>query len=391
MSPTETPAGAAPNPEPPAATERSARRFLLTFVATFLIGASLLYGVCHYANPWGNHGLVGYHLLYNARWAKVEHMETLPRKELPEVVVLGSSNTMRYDPAKLSERLGLRAFNFGVFWGKAEDFLCITQYFVQERDWTPKLLFIGLDPWSFRPPRNEHPIFDGIRRRLLNVDKLIQFHPDVSIWKLHWAKFIDAFSAQQLGQAYSVLTNDKANRRRALTMLESPIFADNGMRIRFADVYGDAEGNIFDSVEDGTYPVTSLLDEIIRTRAFRKLNTPLGEYRFDEFWEPRVGYLHELLELCQARDIQVAFVINPVHPSFLKLLETKSTNPANLAHLQQLLEDCKQRYSVIRAVYNAADITAFDGDPSGFYDAFHPATRNCDKVIEIVCKEIGKL
>ena len=136
-------------------TRSSPKSFLLGIVATFAIGATGMFSFCWFVNPWGNHGATGYHVLGDARSAKTLFLDSLPKADLPQAVVLGSSQVMRFRPATIEDRLGVSAFNYGAYWTKAEDLLCMVRHLVYDLDHRPELLIIGLDTWTIGPPADD--------------------------------------------------------------------------------------------------------------------------------------------------------------------------------------------------------------------------------------------
>ena len=76
------------------------------FVSTLSLGNTL-------ADPYG---MIGTKLLPTVttsdRTIKADFIEKL--KQPPQLVVLGSSRSMRYEPAYLQQKTGLRTFNAGV-------------------------------------------------------------------------------------------------------------------------------------------------------------------------------------------------------------------------------------------------------------------------------------
>lgn len=360
----------------------SPRVFLCGVCGMFCLGVLGLFTLSWYVNPWGEFGTTGFHRLYNARLAKANFIDALPKSELPEVVILGSSNAMQYRPEKIENLLGARAFNFGVFWGSTEDLLCITRHFVNDLKHRPKLLILGLDTWSFVPATSEHPVFPGVRRRLLNAPQLSQHLPGVNSVKLCWANFIDALSRQQLKLSWKLLWDDRYARAKAPPLDASEWFRPDGTRIR----YIDGGENIFEAVESGVYPISQVIRRAIDEADGDGTGLHyVNRFPMYDFTEPdpvKVGYMEELLDTCQRERIRVVFVINPVHPIFYKELLQHTRHSQNLDRLRTMLAQFSEEYSIVTGIVDASDITSLDGDPDGFFDPMHPATRNCDLIIE---------
>ena len=362
----------------------SPRAFLATTVGTFVLGVLGLLVFSWYVNPWGDFGRTGYQELYNARLAKADYLDSLPRGQLPQALVLGSSNTMSYSPTTIKDELGLSAFNFGVFWGRSEDALCVVRHVVEDLQHRPELLIIGVDTWTFGPVEREHPVFPGMRRRLLNTPQLIRHHPDVNPVQHVWATVIDAFSRQQLEMSWKLVRRG-AVRREAPGLVESGFFAADGSRTWFGDPFG-VDGNIFPAVEGGSYPITAKLRQAVAAGDLSLIG-PLQEfYCFADFNQDRVTYMEELLALCQGAGIRVVFAINPLHPVLVERLARESRHQENVEQLRHLLDRFACKYCVVAGTVDASRIELIGGDPDGFFDAFHPAQRNCDLIIERIAR-----
>ena len=97
--------------------DQQAGRIALAFVFVLLVVAALstaaVVALNAFADPYGS---VGTHILptltTSDRTVKADAIESLEKG--PELVVLGSSRSMRYEPEYLEEKTGLRTFNAGV-------------------------------------------------------------------------------------------------------------------------------------------------------------------------------------------------------------------------------------------------------------------------------------
>ena len=369
----QTPNGSAP---------KSVRRgFLWIFAITWVCGLAICFGFSIYVNPWGNFGELGHHRLYNARLAKARFLATRKKTELPQVVILGSSNVMGLRPETVRRELGLSAFNYGVFWGKAEDYLCIARHVILDLKHRPELLLVGLDSWTLAPARDEHPVFPGLRRRLLNTPELIRHLHDVPPAKREWARFIDAFSRQHLMTSWRMLR--RCPRHHIAPLANSTMFQQDGTRKNYSSAYGEWDGNIFDAVNARRYPITE------RLRRVQVEEGPSGfvhfsKYDFREFRSQRVGYLRDLVELCQEQQVELVFFLNPLHPVFREVIEEHSPFLRNQSKLRQLIGQLMTEFSTVRGLADAQEIR--DLDPQGFYDEIHPDTANGDRLIALVAQ-----
>ncbi|MEE3368317.1 MAG: hypothetical protein VX346_03120 [Planctomycetota bacterium] len=373
--------------QPPSRSEPKSRRrgFLWIFAITWVCGLAVCFGFSVYVNPWGNYGEVGWHRLYNARLAKTRVLDHLPGDELPEVLILGSSNVMRLRPATVRRELGLTAFNCGVFWGKAEDYLCIARHVILDLNHRPKLLLVGLDSWTLAPAQDEHPVFPGLRRRLLNTPQLIQHLHDVSPVKREWSRFIDAFSRQHLVTCWRMARSRK--RHRVAPLAESEMFQEDGTRNNYSAVYEKRAGNIFDAVEARRYPITEHLRRI-RSEAGPTGFVHFSKYDFREFRSQRIGYLRDLVELCQDQQVELVFFLNPVHPVFREVVEEHSPFLVNQSKMRHLIDQWMTEFSTVRGIVDGLEMR--DLDPGGFYDEIHPDTANGDRLIALIGQSLER-
>lgn len=360
-----------------------ARRFVIAAVLTLGVLICAQLGFAVYLNPWGDYGRSGFHRLYNARRAKADWLSALPKSQLPKVVILGSSNVMRMRPATVERLMGKTAFNYGVFWGRADDFVCIARFLVEDLEHRPDLLIVGLDTWTFAPRTTPHPVFPGIRRRLLTAPRLAKHHPAVFEPGLTWGHFVDAFNPQQIEHGWAGRRGGTAARKPQAGLAQTHMFDTDGTRLFYGALYGK-KGPIFDEVEAGTYPIDELLATARKERRLRNLY----QYRFRGLDDVRLGYFEAMLELADREDIDVVLVLNPVHPIFYDALAEMKLHADNLVALRGTAERMAKTHDSVVAVVDASQIERFGGDSSAFYDEVHYATKNADLILEQVAERL---
>lgn len=369
-------------------SEKSSKLFTRIFLIFIISGCALIMGLCIYVNPWGNYGSKGFAFLYNVRYAKTVYLSELPKQELPDIFILGSSNVMRFSPETIKDRWNMSAFNYGVFWGKAEDELLIAKHILLDLKHKPKLFIIGVDTWTFKPHENEHPVFPGLRRRLINTPDLIKHHPDIAGYQIFWSKVRDLFSIQQLELVYRAFNNPKPKQRKEVAELgenDPQFFQLDGTRIAYGDVYGNSQKDIFNDVENGTYHITQYFEEIVKDPDDEKHFINYSSYHFENFWDKRIGYFEQLIQLAGEHSIKVVLVMNPIHPLFLDYLGKKSKyHLKNQSELKTLLQRIKRTNDHVLRIVDASQLKNFGGDPDGFYDEIHPSTKNCDLILNMV-------
>jgi hypothetical protein len=343
-----------------------------------------------YVNPFGDFGDVGITRHLRSRPVKMSHLESLPDDKLPQVVVFGSSNTMPMKPETIQRELGKTAFNMGVFWGKSEDYLCLLSWLVNDRGHVPELAIVGLDTWTIAPAEDDHPIFPGLTRELLNTPDLIKYHPDVSLIPAWWSRIIDSFSLGIIKEYYRLargkLNGERVVREHWPTLTGSKLFRADGVRVVYGDLYNRFPGNIFQRVEDGQYPISQIIQEKIDSGHVEELQHFQG-YSFTQFRQRRIDYLDAFLALATKRGVRVVFVLNPVHPLFWKVLKEHTSHEQNVAKLLSVIKEMRKKHSAVIGVVDASHIEYFGGDPTGFYDEIHPTTKNAD----LILKKVGEV
>lgn len=374
-------------PAPPADLQSASARFLRWYMATVVVSLAVILAFVGWANPWRNFGDVGLPHYYNARRAKLTHIGAMPAAKRPEVLVLGSSNVMRYDPKKLERELGKTAFNHGVYYGKAEDFLCTVRHYVEDLNYVPKLLVIGLDTWTLRRGGSEHPIFPGMRREHLNVERLVRHNPDVNVAKLWMSRLLDTVYAQQIALSWRLWRKGAKRTPEAALGEEGSGFSPAGLRLNYGSLYGDTTKDMFADVEAGKDVLSGQLKAISDSGRYREFAT-LHTYDFDGLAENRVSYIDQMLSICDAKGIQVVFVINPVHPTFWDALLAHTSHADNLRLLNKQIAAWQGPHKSLLGVFDGSELASFDGDPTGFFDEIHTATRNCDKLIEKIAQVV---
>lgn len=188
------------------------KRFLFAAVGAFFLCAVVVVALGVWLNPYGDFGPTGFHRLPNARYAKTAHIGRMPAGQRPQVYVLGSSNVMRYSAPTIERLSGKRGFDYGVFWGRSEDFYVIAKHFFDDLGERPELFVVGLDVWSFRPhePGVGTPTFPGLDRRLVNTTTLSRHLDGYTPVKRAWASLTTRSRCTTSGRAFG-----RAGARRA--------------------------------------------------------------------------------------------------------------------------------------------------------------------------------
>lgn len=158
-TPADRPIGASSEPAlaPRSFAERSAHRaypvvatpgdhrFVRAFLCALLALLVALAALNILVDPLGYFGMG---LLPRATWDDRDAKARLflAQQLRPQALVLGSSRTMKLDPACIQSATGLTAFNFGVSGGRPEDFDAIFQFVNANAGRSVSRIFLGVEP-----------------------------------------------------------------------------------------------------------------------------------------------------------------------------------------------------------------------------------------------------
>lgn len=366
------------------------RRFLIAMAATILIVASMLLASSIHSNHYGYFGPKGQFAFYNDRQAKANYLASVPDEEFAEAFIVGSSNTMPFLPSTVERLYGLRTFNLGCFYGRAEEIWAWSNYLVRDLGKHPKLVILGVEPWTFANDDRGPPLLSMYRRTTLTSPVL--------------AKYITEFNAprSQLSEVLDSLTLENARLtlrmyllKGGIRKLESPLI-EGGFN-------SDGTNNHYSKL-DPTAFVPPKVNEFYRkfvdsrptlhqieTLTPERVNLVDSWYiRFDEIVnflpgdrmsEQRLDYFDRALALLNERQVPVAIVMLPTHPYYFDMLVHYTRHIEHLEFLRKHFAELQKRYPNIQIVFDASNIALFGGDPNAFHDSFHMTPVNTDRVL----------
>jgi hypothetical protein len=348
----EQPAGAAPAP----------RRYVLTFLATLLGGCLLLGGFNFVVNPLNFYPprLVR-PLTYGDQLTKVDLMNALTQK--PEVLILGSSRTMKLAPADVTALTGLTAFNGGVSSSRPEEWYAMLSHAVDDLHWQPKELVVGVDM--------ETLFYHGAPNDdLLSSGDLRPYLP------LHWYlgsledRATLLFSYKQLKWS-----------REALALQAGPR--------QPAAITFDADGLLHyvgweKAVATGTY---QLATDVNKRDYVNNRYGPLAGANGAATLDPeRTALFEQMLKLATDHGVRVRLFTTTFHPSVLAALQPLPVFAQVHRDAVQYLTDAAARYPGVSFV-DFTDLSAFGGDPDNFFDGVHIRQENGRKLLERLLRQ----
>ena len=364
-------------------TKKLVKRIFLLFFLLMLVNSGLNF----YVNPFGFFGdeSVGSAPVFNARYEKYQTI--LAMEEKPEVLIFGSSNSMRMRPEKFEELTGLSTFNYGVFHARTEDFYCMGSLLVERPETTPKAIVLCLDDWNLaeEPPLPDE-VFDGAEKRLTYRPILSKHLYDYSSFQLFWARIKAAQSWSQTKVSLRTLGQGDWSRQPA--NLEDVFFKD-GVRKRYLNVF---DTDVTDSAEAGLYAVTPDL-QAHHTELLHYSNTQKGivsgsHEDFEEYSKLRWQYLSDFLALMKEHEVKVMITIMPNQPFYLELVQESTNYDDRMVLLHHRLDSLQQVHPNLLLIDDNSRIENFSGYENHFFDHMHPTGVNCDLIIEKLVNQL---
>ena len=354
-------------PDPPEIDQAKGRKSFAFLVVLALVAFAVMAGVGTLNTLADPYGMVGMKLLPSAttsdRTIKADAIEAL--KQGPELVVLGSSRSMRYEPKYLEKKTGLRTFNAGVNGiGGTADAWAMTNFIGDTwPDADPKYFWL-LDVESFVPFK--------VQGRTANEPRL--------------AQYVDEAGARR--SLTSVLRAVAQNR----TTMFSWVTAWDSVRVIMnrdkAKVTADEYRDTF--LPDGMLK-QRLWSQKEWDKRFPKSVKRYGDlYRnaYKELDPEAQRYFERTLKLMNDQGATPLIVLTPINPKLLKTVG-KLGWPERHQQVLDYVDSLKGKYDFV--FMDLTDIKLFDADPKQFYDGVHLTTINTQRVIDYVLKQTGGL
>lgn len=296
--------------------------------------------------------------VFNTGWlepvvwtARREKLELFRRATFsPKTILLGSSRAMKVPTEDLEEVFGGPAFNFAVGSARAEDFSGIYSY-VRTTGAVPETLVIAVDIESFHTTVPVH-------RRLVAVPELRSSVPKIAQLRVRLTNLTAAMSWATL--RLSVRAIARGDRRRAIRFNESGFLT-----------YVEREAR----VAAGRYDLDAEVQKSIR-------QCRAGFAGFTELASWRVQQLRDLVSTAVHDGASVVLYITPTHPQVLAELRKVVDFDRLHRELSRELDLLARRPGV--CAFDAAEIRAFGGSASLFYDGVHPREENNVRLIAAI-------
>jgi len=342
----------------PRGDARSQRRFVGWLLAAALVVIALVVAFNAVADPYGTVGTGAFPTVtWNDRSVKSDLVEDL--SEAPQVLILGSSRAMKFEPSYVQERTGMSAFNAGVSSGRPIDAYVFARLIAARFPEQRQLSYLWLlDTEAFRPT----PPDPG----LLNTPRLARYLPSGTRAAARFKDLKLLFSwqtARMSLRAVGMGIGDEA----AADAGQSAAFAADGFR---TFDYHDRR------LQRGV-PLRRGLRQVVRqaTATYR------DDYR--RLDPDAVADLERTLAFMNRQGAVPVIVVSPQHPAV-----TAAVGPIgwNARHRQvvRLLRSLRREYRF--SYLDCADIKSFNGSPTDFYDGYHMTVPNTRRLTDAVIK-----
>lgn len=336
-----------------------------------------------FINPYGFYGEKQKKIqILNSRRLKLNFIETNTCKY--EAFVLGSSNSMRFDPELIEKKTNLKAYNYGVFYATAEDYYVLPKLLFEVETIHPKLILFCLDVFSFRKAIKTHDeVFKGARNRLSYYSRASKYLPDYSDLKLNWFRFKSALTFEQTSASFRALC-DGSLTNLVFTRSYTSAFTNSGCRKKYANFEGE---NITDIAEKGDYQISKYISskdkEFLKARnGYKGIVSVTGNYDFEGLSNRRLNLFEKTIEYLSKKECKVVINIMPVEPYFYSLLSKRTKHIENVKQLTRFCNYLKNKYPNVVIVKDNSRVGSFDGFNNHFFDQYHPTYINSNLMIE---------
>lgn len=358
------------------------KRIFLVLSCIFLFSISIIV-LNIFINPYGFYGKKQKKIqILNARRLKLNFIEKSNVNY--EAFVLGSSNSMRFNPELIEKKTKLKAYNYGVFYATAEDYYVLPKLLFELETTKPKLILFCLDVFSFRKVVKTHDeVFEGARNRLSYFPRASKYLNDYSDVKLNWFRLKSALTFEQTSISLNALYDGNLTNLSFTESYASAI-TNNGCRKKYANFEGK---DITDIAEKGDYQISKYIErkdiEFLKARnGYKGIVSVTGNYDFEGLSNRRLRLFEKTIEYLSKKECKVVINIMPVEPYFYSLLTKRTKHIENVKELTTFCNYLKRKYPNIAIVKDNSQVDSFKGLNNHFFDQYHPTYKNSNLMIE---------
>lgn len=311
------------------------------------------------------------------RQAKLDLMEELPAP--PQIMVLGSSRSMKLDPRTIEKLTGQRAFNAGVSGGTTKDMYLYTRYAEQ--------LWGNVDGGSRFP----HLVI-GVMNDVLRNHGTASFDPRLRRFlpsaqrqpgRLETLKALLQWKTIQAAWR----SVPAVVRRDGMHTLADPTGKSGSITADLATV-GNQRGNRrenFSALGMQEFPPVKRMEVPIRTRVENQMaeyieRSYVADAQYTGHDEVGVQMLRRTIRLANEHGDVPTLWKTPFHPRALKLLPKDLYRQRDDA-FEQVIRGLKDDPDLRFEYVDFDDLSSFGGSANDFYDGIHMTEKNTDRVL----------
>lgn len=331
------------------AEKKHEKRFLCLFLISSAIMILLIISANIIINPRSEFGTTIFKpLIRHARSEKIEMMKALP--ERPELIVLGSSNSMKLNCSLITSLTGESCFNAAVDAARIEDYYALLSYIIEDLGFKPKTLILGLNIEAFSDSLEIDPRLISEKRLYSKIEKPI-LPPEIGI-------IIDSMSPYYLIDSFTVLK---------YTLVGYPAESSHYEK--------DGQG-VYDQWDSEIAAGNFSLEEELGA----SINNFVARLRYmNAVSHERKAYLEKILDTAKNGEMKVLMFIPTTHSSGIEVLKKETKYSEMRDELKRYLEGLKEEYDF--TYIDASEASLYGGNPDGFYDVSHINGKNAEMII----------
>ena len=328
----------------------------LTIVLSAVLFTGSVMALNYIVNPLGKYeSTVLPSLVWTGRSDKTELLQEFDKN--PDVLILGSSRTMKLDPNYVEKETGLTAFNAGVNSARAEDYYVMLRYILDELHMKPRYIFLGIDIEAFHNKT-------AIDERLLFNGRLAKY-----LYREDQASFVEKLTSLLSFQ-------ETVNTVRSLYY--------------FATEYPDPSTEY----EDNGFLHYTKKEEAMKEGDFEpEIAEYIEKYRdrfkgFTHLSPDRKRYFNDFLARAEKNDIQVVSFITTLHDDIIADLKKTRNYDEVKQELTAFLDEKEGEY----ANFNYEDfdrVDKYNGSLTAFYDGAHIQEKNANLITAQLLKKVN--
>jgi hypothetical protein len=292
-------------------------------------------------------------IMPNSRALKLDLLQKYNAARPVELVVLGSSRSMKLSPDLLESITGERTFNAGVFSAAPNDYLSIYRV-MKRRRIVPRTLVVGLDAEALDPATTPAPDFDTNLELKSALEGTVPNLP-ARIW--HWVNLyketLTPYYIEDISKSISIRFNPRP-----------PLFEFQSN--------GHEEDRILDTqIQSGVYPQAEKVK-----RCEESLQAKF--YNFHNVSPELQSDLKQLLSEATGDKVRVVLWITPVRRETLDKILSDPQAGRNFRNAEAHLVQLGETFNL--PVQDLTDSQSFGGHTDSWYDCAHYDQADADKI-----------